>query len=191
MKIRALAPNVFRMDTEMFNVRNKIHFRLPWRFWDKIDTLWNKLLNWLFRRYDLIRIKSLPRSQYYDLDVRMLHANFQLLVDYVEKELAWLNYITTGKYRWYHRWLPVRDPEAGLAHLDWEIQLGEDSPFQSRAAEKIKGLYHWWTVDRPQRVDPWQVIEDSNEAMRAEERHEKEDTMMLFKLVSVRNSMWT
>lgn len=109
---------------------------------------------------------------YHDVDERMLHACFQLLVEYVEIECAQAH-IVFHKERWNEYWgwkrrLPrfirgrVCSRELGLAHLDWEISLigiggDPDDPGktgQARRARTVKDLYLWWTVERPNREDP-------------------------------------
>jgi hypothetical protein len=50
-----------------------------------------------------------------------------------------------------------RCPKAGLDYLDWEIQLGSESPDQAHAAQELKELYLWWTQARPNRPDPYEV----------------------------------
>jgi hypothetical protein len=164
-------------------------------------------------------MKALKRAQWYDCDTRLFEAGFQILVDYVEGELAWMQLITDGKARWYHRWLSVPDArKRGLKLLEWEIQLGDDSISQSEGASEVRALYLWYKDVRPNRVDPFSEVPDrplifesdniefdengqlksdeeySKAVMKAfekEEKQEEEDTAQLVRLMKIRRSMWT
>lgn len=106
-------------------------------------------------KYHLIDTKLEPN--YYEIETRMLHGMFSLLVDYVEIEKASLQRILSNNNE--------SDSEAGLRYLDWEIGLvhddypdpklkGKPTP-QAETAKKVKELYLWWTVTRPNRKDLW------------------------------------
>jgi hypothetical protein len=69
------------------------------------------------------------------------------------------------KYPWWStgltRFKAFRDPEAGLAHLVWEMTLDnpELSEFdrcdsQAEYAREKLALYNWWKITRPARPDP-------------------------------------
>lgn len=107
---------------------------------------------------------------YYDADTRFLHGMFQLLVDFVEIEKAWMQVIWGSnedkKYHvpWYCKgtfktknW---RCKQAGLDYLNWECTLSspklpeeERCASQAQTAYEIIDLYKWWTEDRPNRPD--------------------------------------
>ena len=108
-----------------------------------------------------------PRTERHEMDTRILHGLFETLVDFVEHEKAHMQYIAeqakkmdenTSVAHIAHatkrtkRTLPNR--EKGLEHLDWEISLGEESPYQSATAKEAKELYLWWKDVRPTRPDP-------------------------------------
>lgn len=108
--------------------------------------------------------------QWRDRDLVMLCANFQILVDFVEKELPYMSRLCGEPSRW-HRWmerLPVlswyvdccRFPQQGIEHLKWAISLGEESPSQAEYAKEQLDLYLWWTQVRPARIDPFDMVED-------------------------------
>jgi hypothetical protein len=123
----------------------------------------------LFDRYNIIHTKLKP--DYYDSDTRMLHGMFELLVDFVEVEKAWMHVVfnkdaqKARKHPWWSRgWTrfkAFRDPIAGLDHLVWEMSLDnpelpatERSEHQAEAAREIFELYNWWKNIRPNRPDP-------------------------------------
>lgn len=123
----------------------------------------------IFDRYHLIKTGLEPG--YADADTRMLHGMFNLLVDFVEVEKAWMNVVfdederKRRKHPWWSlgwtRFKAFRDPEAGIAHLRWETTLDdpakpahERSPSQAATAREILVLYYWWKDIRPKRPDP-------------------------------------
>jgi len=123
----------------------------------------------LFDRYHVINTGLKPG--YADADTRMLHGMFNLLVDFVEVELAWMHVVfdederKKRKHPWWSlgwtRFKSFRDPEAGLIHLRWEMKLDDKSlpahdrsPQQAERAREIWIIYHWWKYIRPRRPDP-------------------------------------
>lgn len=68
----------------------------------------------------ILHIHSLEKG-WCDSDIVLLHAAFQLLVNFVEKE----------------------KPDK---IVDWDAD-----PSHSQAWEEIQNLYHWWTKGRPAR----------------------------------------
>lgn len=162
------------------------------------------------RRFHVLKMRTLEPG-YYDTDTRMLHAVFQLLVDYVEVELARMNIDFKGT------WKNGRCPEAGVNYLEWEIddemcKVGA-SPTQSDLAKEKLYLYKWWTESRPLRVDPWDTDiiwankargsslddffagnydpEPGTQAQTLESFYDQEDQEMLERLVVIRKSLWT
>lgn len=110
---------------------------------------------------------------WHDVDHKMLYANFALLVDYVEKECAWMDVAFDEEKRgnalgWYDNfpsWTGIhsrwRSREHGLRYLDWEASLDdpslseyESSASQARKARIVKELYIWWKDVRPARRLP-------------------------------------
>lgn len=136
----------------------------------------------IFDKYHVI--KTGLRPNYYDADTRMLHGMFNLLVDFVEVEKAWMYVVFDEEARkkysvpWWSigrlRFKSFRSAEAGLAHLDWESTLDdptlssyEFSKSQAETAREILFLYDWWKNIRPNRPDPydasgWTAICDRN-----------------------------
>lgn len=109
------------------------------------------------RKYHIIDTKLEPG--YYDSDTRMLHANFSLLVDFVEIEKAWMNTWSDNnaysKLSWFDKkFRRFRCPEDGIAYLNWEINESQ-LEHQAKAAKEVLELYTWWKVTRPNRQDPF------------------------------------
>jgi len=121
---------------------------------------------------------GLKPGEYYDLDTRILNGLFQSLVDFIEIEKAWMHVVwdknerkkfktpwwrTSGLFR---SW---RCPDAGIAHLKWEMSLtnrkamGDDNAdfqendeeltWQAKSAIEQFELYNWWKYTRPTRPD--------------------------------------
>ena len=120
-----------------------------------------------FDKYHIIKTKLKPGYQ--DFNERCLHGMFNMLVDYVECDLAWKSAMFDGElkktYPWYSkgilRFKSARVPNAGVDHLKWESTLdspnipqGSRSTWQAEKARDILDLYHWWKYVRPKRQDP-------------------------------------
>ncbi len=122
------------------------------------------------RKYHLVNTKLNPG--YHEIDTRMLHANFELLVDYVEIECANMaqtvdRHELIAERGWKHSHLPrmmkikeFRSRELGMRHLKWEATLAsaelnefERSPSQAARAVQIMILYTWWKDVYPNREE--------------------------------------
>jgi len=140
----------------------------------------------------ILKITSLDKG-WRDKDYVMLHAAFQLLVDFVENE----------------------KPDE---RLDWGVSLEF-----SHAWSEIRSLYKWWTQTRPARKDPlhdkslrkppmrWKKIQGSEcrqlmhydktkypeykkaqaTHSRLEKKWEEEDQRNFHRLVDIRGFLWT
>ena len=138
----------------------------------------------VFDRYHIINTRLKPG--YSDADTRMLYGMFNLLVDFIEVDKAWMHVVFDNaerakrKHPWWSRgWTrfkSYRDPDAGLAHLAWEMTLGDpDLPIEQRADTQARDareqleLYKWWKEIRPARPDPhdasgWTALCDARTA---------------------------
>lgn len=165
------------------------------------------------KRYHLVDTKLKPG--YYDKDKLMLHACFSLLEDYVDIECANL----------YRMFEDDNTPQKGdgLRHIEEMIDLYKNGNMSSKKFRTdsvkryttIKNLYLWWTIERPQRIDPFESIkismisrdvegnlifpvptkEKEEEAVasawKLTEKYEREDTDKLIQLMRVRPYLWT
>jgi len=210
---------------DKINAQNKIDY--PIRYWIEntlipncwwpITRRWDKIISYIrfgiFEKHHLIDTK-LPKD-YQEVDTRLLHGMFSLLVDFVEVEKAWMEAIFNENYKrpWWKLDSRFREREMGLKYLDWEITLinDEHSNLQGENAKKIKELYLWWVDVRTARIDPYDLMDDlpkkSLEAKiydndperdkvydqinKLETDYFNEDTAMMEKLISVRGSLWT
>ncbi len=102
---------------------------------------------------------------YYDKDMLMFHAMFQLLVDFVEEECADMHRL----YCRHVKFPPSKDNgKAGLEYLkmhskDMKEMREEDNlpyNFLDDPYLEIITLYRWWTEDRPRRYEAYDIYED-------------------------------
>ena len=170
MKIRAISPTVVKYASrERWYEKWEFLVVLKYRMRD----IGYRIYNIIRRRHSTVRMKALKWGQWYDSDIRIFEANFQILVEYVEHELAWMYAISINKTGWRHRWYRKRHArEMALKHLNWEMQLGDDSPGQSEAAKKVRDLYLWYKDELPQRKEPWEFTEEEKRWERMRPRYE-------------------
>jgi len=136
---------------------------------------------WVTRTHALTaHPRDIKPGQWQDVGYRFLPCLFNELVDYVELELAWWHIAWSDKDEhkkydapfwstgWF-RWRTWRCPQAGLDNLAWQMtcdnkdytpedhpNYGELTP-QAHNAKEILALYTWWTQERPNRPDPYEV----------------------------------
>lgn len=215
MKTREISPTVLDFVSKKRQWINMPVIGTVIHYWRRFRTI---LLNRFHRRHNIVKMDALKASDWSDSDTRLFEASFQILVEYVEHELAWMQLITENKTRWYHSWFRIRGArELALRYLNWEIQLGDDSPGQSEAATEIRDLYLWYRDIRPSWLDPYDVMGEREsdtkmvpdghgmftlemsdeyraeimECARLEEEYAEEDTAQLVRLMKIRRNMWT
>lgn len=150
---------------------------------EKLYDIWFDIKNavknaerWIaFRTYDKYHVlKTDLKPGYYDIDTRILHSNFTLLVDFVEIEKASLQYFfasyeeAKNKSRVsFNKLTKEQKKELGLQYLNWEIENDQEFfPKQQKvSAKEIKNLYLWWTEVRPSRIDPYDKYEEELDKM--------------------------
>lgn len=145
----------------------------------RYDTMRYWIRHRLFDRYHIVKTGLKP--DYYDCSVRMLHANMNLMRDYVEVELAWRNVMFDAtkmkQYRvprfsrgWF-RFKSFRRQASGLEYLDWESKLVYDEHMGIEPGDKLYGkptdqalrarelqvIYDWWVNVYPNRPDPMEA----------------------------------
>lgn len=148
---------------------------------EKLYDIWFDIKNavknaerWIaFRTYDKYHVvKTDLEPGYYDIDTRILHSNFTLLVDFVEIEKASLQYFFSSykeeknKSRVsFDKLTKEQKKELGLQYLNWEIENDEEFfPEQQKvSAKEVKELYLWWTETRPSRIDPYDKYEEERD----------------------------
>lgn len=130
------------------------------RLYDKISSYFR------YRTYDtyhLVDTKLAPG--YYETETRLLHANFSLLVDFVEVEQAWnsdesykKNFLQRLSRTYYRK--TFRSRECAEKYYEWSATkcgntyIGADGFSQVSADAEIFNLYKWWVDERLKRTEP-------------------------------------
>lgn len=165
----------------------------------QIDRAWRRFVHepwcWLkcavWHRYNVVRVRSLPPT-WCDRDRLLLHAAFQVLVDFVEKERPWELYqgaLPDGTE--FEHSSPLGPTAVYELVLAKYIKFGHDKEDASERAEvwqEIVLLYFWWRVrvtaaEDSDDVLEWPLDEESTDYGR--------DTEMLCRLAKVRKCLWT
>lgn len=98
----------------------------------------------IFFPYNVVKIDSLPRT-YSDKDFILLHANFQILSNFFEKEMS------NSTYGFISDLNEIRKDFSGLYDKDKleEVMIQEEK-YNNEKIELMK-IYFWWRSDRPYR----------------------------------------
>jgi hypothetical protein len=168
---------------------------------------WLKYRLYKEHKYNLVDTGLKPG--YYEVDQRMFHACFNLLVEFIEHEQAWMSLICSdeecNKVPWWMSksfYRKKHGVELGMKHLHWAMSLtmeindngepveGTDLQLnhigtQGWAAKEMKELYTWYKITYPKRFVDKKYIHE------LEEFYEKEETDMLIRLMNVRRNLWT
>lgn len=124
----------------------------------------------------LLQIKTLPNKQetsWIDRDTILLHAAFQTLVDFVDKEKPY-EMALFPSCAWYNK--PVPDDEKQHVPV-------EESEKQIAEWKRLFALYHWWKDVR--------LKKDLDEVFSDKQAYDDEDSEKLCELVRPREHLWT
>ncbi len=107
-------------------------------------------------------------GEYHSISDRILHANFETLVDFLEREKAWHSVLWDEEIRAkYKKFFYLKQYfdfgqltcfPASHDYLQWEIALKNDDGTPTHQAIKAKehlDLYYWWKIERPARIEPF------------------------------------
>lgn len=153
---------------------------------------------------------DLTPGEYYDLDIRILHALFTELTDLVEVEYASIQRYSEKENNYVFK--KGRCPLAGLDYLNWAGRLKYDENMgfnpadefiydkltpQAETAQTTLELYNWWK-NRDNRKNPYDLYNKEKDGPQyylkindTEQAYDQEDTDMLIKLIKIRGSLWT
>ena len=207
---KANAPIRYFFNETIDEYTNKYWHHPIWQpFKAKYHRVRNRILPW--HQYHIVKTGLSP--DYHDKDSIMLHANFAILVDFVEHEKAWMETIChEEKYPKIRFWQKpfLKDRERGMTYLDWEISLDDPAtakaagyakppapwtngyPSQAEAARQTKRLYIWWKDVYSKRKDPYANDDLTHLDLMAQEQKElDEETEALTMLIKIRKSLWT
>ena len=209
-KFRNTSFFIYLKDGDWKNVWRKIRSNI---YYPLRRTPRNVLWWFLYRTFYRVHIldSGLPPG-YHDKDELMIHSCFQLLVNYVEDELAWMQFISFHETRdskpwWLSDKFYVKNNarEFALKYLGyWETQQPNESNGTTEEELKrlrkkdktIKNLYLWWKDSRPIRKDPYENWKNRDQhswsnAWKIEQMYAREDQKMLFQLINIRQGLWT
>lgn len=136
--------------------------------WFKFGRVLDQIAFRTFKKYNIIKIRSLA-PDYCDKDTQMLHGMMQLVVDFVEIEMAaykidQMRGVKPFLFRhlpWFMRsseW--IRSREFGVMRLSEECEVVDDYVHeeivtnQANAAKTIMKIYLWWKDVYPNRQTP-------------------------------------
>lgn len=143
-------------------------------YWPK--NTYNRIRNyftnrWINKTHALT--SHLERGVWHDYDMRLLHAAFDALVDFVEVEQALMNFACASdedKKSMLPHFKGNRSAKVGLDYLEWATSLKNDEEWfskddpefgkptsQALAAQQTLDLYRWWKEKRPNRPDPFEA----------------------------------
>lgn len=205
--------------------RIKAQARHPYRYWmaeNLLDSLqdiamfpidvYNTIKVYICNRFidKTHYIKTgLKPGDYYEFDTRILYGLFNELVDFVEIELAHL-IVSDRKKR--YKFKNNRCVEASYDYFDWATNLTYNEDYgilpddpdygkltdQAISTIKIKNLYEWWKIERPNRVDPFKTVTEKTHGKdyfifinEVEKGYEQIDTDKLIELIKIRHKLWT
>jgi len=143
-----------------------LHFRRWWRDWIHEPWYWLKCRAW--HRYNVVVCCDLPVT-WNDRDDLLLHASFQILKDFAEKEGELGHHMSATREQiieWYSM------PELDNSHA---VKRADDWA-------EVRSLYDWWEVRRK---------EDTPIGMDEEVAQADKDSEMLCRLAKVRGYLWT
>jgi hypothetical protein len=157
-------------------------FRRMWRDWVHEPWYWLKCRVW--HRYNVVVCQDLPPT-WNDRDDVLLHAAFQCLKDFVEREdracEEWPGHTERSREQLIADYHTAKDPL-------WfnEEQISDSLKWAGERADEwleVRALYDWWEVRRKQDETPIDPGEEHADYER--------DSEMLCRLAKVRGHLWT
>ena len=122
------------------------------------------------RRYHVHKFRHL-KPGWHDVDGRMLHACFDLLCDFVEREEG----LKSLKYQWTYQ----RDQELAPDMICSDADIAA----AKHVYDEVNYLYNWWNETVEARMNGDRDEVDSPDA--------KEDDENMIRLIKVRRYLWT
>lgn len=144
--------------------------------------------------YKLLKIKTLKKG-WHDKDEIILHACFQLLTDFMEKEKPgeWIDWESDEHHS--HAWKEIQDlydwwKNRRSARFDplYDDETIEHPPFETRPVEGRDNLWEFVPYDKEKYADYEKALQESQ---RLEEEWNEEDQKNLHRLIDIRFYLWT
>lgn len=138
--------------------------------------------------HNVLKIKSLPKT-FVDKDEMILHANFQILVNFVNDELKISK--QTLLFNIHNEMINMQNLGMKEERINDEI---EQMKSHNEYILEIMKLYKWWTIDRIKRENEYPKHECHDWADQYNKyikMCDDEDNKMLLKLIQLRGYLWT
>lgn len=155
-----------KLNRKIEDIRLDIHYSKPVR---KFRDFRYALRNIIFRGHNNVKLTKYSGKHWVETDERLFEATFELLCEFVENQVAWMEVICSReKYGrviiWKMKYLPRQfrkelSRQLALEYLDWEITQA-DVPHQAESAKKQKELYLWYNDIYNKYTDPWSKLPD-------------------------------
>lgn len=159
-----------------------------------VDKLFNKVQNIVYYPHDVYRdLRAYYRNRFVDkthitptgvkpgewgdLTGHLLDIMFIRFQTYIESEKGHIQWSSSPEEK------KMTNCERALKYLDWEISLGEESPYQAASAKEQKELYLWW-LSWKEREYHFVSLEEDKKASDLEDK-------MMHRLINIRRSLWT
>lgn len=180
-----------------FNVYVKMKFRdLIWWFKYRLSSK---------HKYNIIKLALKP--DYYELEQRMLYANFSLLVGFVEEQCSHMQRFCNKKTKGTNK-------ELGELYIQQMTEFVDENEQTREYYKKTLELYKWWTEDFLKRTDVYDDypipnkfdknsffdFDDEDREIRhewakkieeVEEKRFQEEQEKLIELIKIRRFLWT
>jgi len=152
-------------------------------------------------KYNQVRPRTL-KPNYYDQSDRILHAAFELLVDYVEENSGRFNYGRKNKKKTPLSTMTKKD----IANSFFALCCDDDNPVHGvqledgdrefeefgSTTQEIINLYVWWTRERIEFIDVTveEIEVDGKDYCEEEDKASEKDVEMLARLAKIHKHLW-
>lgn len=151
--------------------------------WRRFRNRWIDIKDFCWNRWTTVKPRGLSHG-WHDRDYLLIHVMFQVLCDFVEKEMRPENIREARDANW--------TPETGMEYYrDWDEETKidiRDGMISSHEQDKeLLAIYDWWTKEYPNySIENGPYISYKNEM----QEYDKV-TEMAIRLVKIRSIMWT
>lgn len=147
-----------------------------------------------YNRFHCVNMGETLKPGYYDIDIRMLHANFTLLCSYVEKEMDIIDWTDSDEskhvkkeidelYFWWKNVFPHYDDNNPL------FAKGVKCTSEFVKCEDGSGMSKLTDVGSPEQIEKWKTA--CKDSFEYEEKMYKEIEDNLIRLIKIRRCLWS
>lgn len=153
----------------------KISQFIYWRIWYKIKNAYYNIRHRLFYKHHLV-ITTLPKGTWIDTDERLLYANMELLMQFIEYEKPFET--TDWDWTFEHRKAKKTIQEI--------VKWWKNRPNRLKEIENLTSK--WYRTPKKDRENNKILF---NKIDILEKKLDKEETEMLKKIIEIRHYLWT